>query len=262
MWGGRLVHRWIVRTGLGLFAALTLAAAGCSADPGGTANEVTAADPGFVLAASTDALEQEPYQVEMTMGDLMTAAGFVDPMAEATSLEVSIGAEGIQMTVEAIVIGDDIWTNLGDLDAMLGVETEWMHIDQARLGDEGVFGLAPDQLDVAGAAEMLKGLDTVEQVDAHTFEGEIDLAESAPTAYRDQLLEALGEGSTTVEFVATVDDQGRLTHLVITLPPHPDLPADQLEMRYFDFGTPVEIAPPPADQVSELPAEFYDMFPR
>jgi hypothetical protein len=248
------MHRPIVRTGLGLFAALTLAVTGCAVDP----TEI--ADPRLALAASTETLEQESFRFEMTMGDSMNATGAVDPAAETGTVAMSIAAGGMEMDFETIIVGTEMWTNLGELGGLVGVETDWLHIDQTRLGEDGFAGVEPGELDLVGAAEMLKGLGTVEQVDANTFRGEIEVTRGESTVFADEMLKALGEDSITLDFVATVDDQDRLTELVVELPPIPQLPAKELELRYFDFGSPVEVSPPPADQVTELPEAFYDMF--
>jgi hypothetical protein len=246
------MQRGIVRTGLGLFAGLTLAVTGCAADP--------VEDPGLVLAASTETLAQESFRFELTAGELMSASGAVDPAADAGSVTMSLAFGGMAMDVEAVVLGTEMWANLGAFGGLLGVGEPWLHIDQSRLGESGFAGVEPEELDLVGAAELLKGLGTVEQIDEYTFRGEIELARGSSTVFADELLKALGEESVTLEFTATVDDEGRLTRLVVDLPPTPQVPAEELELRYFDFGAPVEVSPPPADQVTELPEAFYDMF--
>jgi len=237
----------------GLLAGLALAVTGCAGD-------APAEDPSLVLAASTQTLEEESFRFEMAAGDLMNATGAVDPAADAGSVTLSLAHGGMAMDVEAIVLGTEMWTNLGELGGLLGVEAQWLHIDQSRLGEDGFAGIEPEQLDLVGAAELLKSLGTVEQVDEHTFRGEIEVVPGASTVFADQLLEALGEESLTLEFVATVDDQDRLTELVVDLPRNEQVPAERLELRYFDFGSPVDISPPPADEVTEMPEAFYDMF--
>jgi hypothetical protein len=242
---------------LGVLAAVTLAVAGCAADPVETAS---LADPALVLSASTETLEQESFQFELTVGDLMSAAGAVDPAAESGSVTMNLSSGGVTMDVETIVIGTEMWTNLGQLGGLLGAEAEWLHIDQTRLGEDGFAGVEPGELDLVGAAEMLKDLGTVEQVDAHTFRGQIHLTQGELTAFTGELLEQLREDSITLDFVATVDDQQRLIRLVVDLSRTRDAPAQELELRYFDFGAPVEVSPPPADQVTEMPESFYEMF--
>lgn len=259
------MHRLIGRTGA-LFAALTLAVAGCATDTedptADGANGAPDADPAVVLASSADNLAQEPFRFEMTMGSLLTADGAMDPTAGTASVTMTIVAEGTEMNMEIIATEADMWANLGEIGAMLGAETEWMHMDLTRLGGEGFMGMKPGETDLAGTAEMLEGLGTVERVDDHTFEGVIDVTKGSSGLFDEEMISSLGEEATTLDFTATVDDQERLTHMEIALPPMPDLPedADSIEIRYFDFGEPVEVTPPSEDEVSEMPAEFYEMF--
>jgi hypothetical protein len=243
-----------------LLAGLALVVAGCAGDVSQTAGERTADEPGVVLAASTQTLEEESFRFEMTAGDLISADGAVDPATDAGTVTVTLAQDGMAMDFESIVVGTEMWTNLGDLGGLLGVDSPWLHIDQTRLGEEGFAGIEPAQLDLVGAAELLRSLGNVEQVDEHTFRGEIEVAPGESTNFADRLLEELEVESLTLEFVATVDDQDRLTTLVVDLPRTERIPAEQLELRYFDFGAPVEVSPPPADQVTELPEAFYDMF--
>jgi hypothetical protein len=238
---------------LGLLAGLTFVLAGCAAAP------PVVDDPRLVLVGSTQRLEQESFRFGMSAPGLLTATGAVDPATPAGTVTISLTHGGASMDFETIVVGTEMWTNLGGLGGLLGAEGQWLHIDRSRLGEDGFAGVEPEQLDLVGAAELLKSLGTVEQIDEHTFRGEIEVTGES-TGFADQLLEQLGTESVTCEFVATVDDQDRLTELVVDLPRTDQAPAERLELRYFDFGAPVEVDPPPAAEVTEMPEAFYDMF--
>jgi hypothetical protein len=264
-----IVHRLIRGTGLGVLLTLALAVTGCAGEGGGPDagaapgnDQVAEADAKLALASSADALAQESFKLEMTMGELMTATGAMDPAAGTGNVAMTILAEGVEMNLEVIFIGTDMWTNLGELGALLGAQAEWMHIDQGKLPEGGFMGVQPGKTDLANAAEMLQGLGEVERVDDHTYRGEIDVTKGDSSLFDEEMVAAIGEQATTLPFTATLDDQGRLTHLVIDLPPQPDFPAESMDLRYFDFGAPVEVTPPPAGEVSEMPAEFYQMFQR
>jgi hypothetical protein len=254
------MRRWMTR-GL-VLAAIVSATTACTADTdaGGTSRSAQAlGDPAVVLAASTEVLAEESYRFEVTMAPLMSATGAVDPAAAAANVTVSVSADGVTHEVAARLAGEDVWVSLGEMNGLLGIETAWMHIDQSRLGERGLAGLQPGELDLVGAAELLRDLGNVEQIDADTFRGEITLTRGAAPPLADQALEALGEQSVTLQFEATVDDQRRLTRLVIEYPAGAESPVRELELRFFDFGSPVEVTPPPADQVTEMPAGFYRM---
>lgn len=238
-----------------LLAGLALAVTGC-AGPAPLAAE----DPSLVLAGSTRTLADESFRFELAAGELMSATGAVDPAADAGTVTVTLADGGAAIDLDVVVVGSDMWTNLGSVGGLLGMEGQWLHIDQRRLGGEGFAGVAPDQLDLVGAAELLKSLGPVEQVDQDTFRGEIEVAPGESTGLAGRLLAELGVESLTCEFVATVDGQDRLTELVVDLPSGEGFPAQRLELRYFDFGAPVAVSPPPADQVTEMPEAFYEMF--
>jgi hypothetical protein len=251
------MRRWMTG-GLAIAAVATLTA--CTAEAGGVGRSAQAVgDPAVVLAGSTEVLSEESYRFEVTMSPRMSATGAVDPAAPAGEVTVSVTADGTAHEIEVRFVGDDMWVSPGELGGLLGIETAWMHVDQSRLGERGFAGLRPGELDLVGAAEMLRGLGNVEQIDDNTFRGEITLTRGEAPPLADQALRALGEQSITLQFEATVDDQERLTRLVIEYPAAAEYPARQLEVRYFDFGSPVAVTPPPADQVTELPAEFYRM---
>lgn len=260
------MHRLIGRTALGLFAAAALAMASCGGDtedPAGPGTETGApdGDAALVLAASADHLAQETFAFESSMGQLMSMSGAMNPADRTGEMSMTIASQGMEMAMEIVIAEPDIWLNLGEMGAALGVETTWMHMDTTRLPD-GFLGSQEAAGDLNGAAELLKGLGPVTRVDEHTFQGEIDVTAGDSAVFDEQTLNLLGDEATSLEFTATVDDQDRLTHLEIAMPPVPDLPpgTDSLDIRYFDFGTPVEVSPPPADQVSELPEELYQMF--
>lgn len=245
----------------GAAAALALAAAGCGGDGDGDGG--ADADPTLQLASSAEALGEGPFKIEMNMGEMMTADGAVDPAAGSSEITMSLGDATMDMEIRVISTENDIWMNMGEMTAMLGVETEWMHLDLSRLGPEGFMGVEPGASDPGNAAEMLEAMSDVEQVDDTTFEGVIDLTESAPGSFSDEAIAQLGEDAAEVAFTASVDDQGRISTIEIDMPEMPDLPAgampDSLEVRYYDYGTPAEITPPPDDAVSPLPDEMYEM---
>lgn len=246
------------RSALGLFTALTLATAACGSDSGGGdggagQGQEQEQDPTTLLTSSVDALNEETFKIEMTMGDLLNGTGQVDAPNGAAQMAISSSAEGQALDIEMILTPSDMWMSLGDLGAMMGVETPWMHVDLSQLGEDGFMGLKPGETDFAQTTQLLQAITEVEQVDDVTFQGEIDPSK-AEEGMIDQ--EMLGDAA-TVPFTATLDDQGRLTQIALDLPDMEGMP-DSMVVRYYDFGQPVEIGPPPAEEVSEMPPELYD----
>jgi hypothetical protein len=269
---GPALKRTLGKAGLAAAAALTLAVTGCGLmdsgtngeDPpaGAVAGEEEPADPALLLTSSAAALEQESLRFEMTMGDMMTMTGAADPAAEAAEMSMTVAVDEMVMEMQFIVIGTDTWMNMGELGAFFGATTPWMLVDLSRI-DTDALGFQPEATDPVGASDMLQGLGEVEQVDDRTFEGVIDLTVAPGHVIDDDMLAIMGEDAATMAFTATIDDQDRLSHMTIFLPDVPELAElniEAIEMRFFDYGAPVEITPPPADQVSEMPDEFYQMF--
>src|SRR5690606_40994765 len=98
------------------------------------------------------------------------------------------------------------------------------------------------------------------KVDDHTFEGEIDplagftvtLGDLTPPKF------AIDEFPFTFTFTAVLDD-GQLTRLHLTVVT-PSGVSGTIEVRYLDHGVPVDIPPPPDEEVSDMPAEVFEWF--
>ena len=263
------MRRTLAKAGLAAAAALTLALTGCDLLDGGAdgedstdgavAGQEEADDPALVLTSSAAALGQESLRFEMTMGDMMTMTGAVDPTAEAAEMAMNMTVEGVSMEMQFIVIGTDTWMNMGELGAFFGATTPWMLVDLSRM-DSDALGFKPEASDPVGAEEMLQGLGEVERVDDRTFEGVIDLTVASGNLIDDDMVALMGEQASTMTFTATIDDQDRLSQMTIVVPELAELDVDAIEVRYFDYGAPIEITPPPADQVSEMADDFYQMF--
>src|SRR5690606_13193554 len=132
----------------------------------------------------------------------------------------------------------------------------WMHLDLARLGDKGIMGFQPGQSDPANAADMLAGFENVEQVDARTFRGELNLSEVDGSSVAD----ALDEPTGVVPMTVALDSEGRLESITMEIPETDDMPAQTVRIRYFDYGTDVSINPPSEDEVAPAPDLIYGMF--
>lgn len=266
-------HRLIGRAGLALFAGLALAVAGCAdnSDNGGTsgppaspASPDTPADSvTFDLASSADVFSQDSFKFDLVLGDFMTATGAADPAVGASTVTMDMAMPGMPAaTMEMITTESDAWLNMGAMAAALGGGAgDWLHLDLDLLGSQGLMGIQPDRSDPAGAAALLENLGEVTQVDDHTFEGTVDLTQVEGSALaNEQTLSQLGAEASKLPFTARIDDQGRLVSFVMEIPAIDGAPAQTLEVTYHDFGAPVDVTPPPADQVTEAPDVFYGMF--
>jgi len=255
-------NRTLRKAGVGLVAALALMVSGCSDDtePKATDSAPTAPDsaPELSLLGAADALSGTSFKFEMELGDMMSGSGAVDPNTNmgTMTLTVSEPTSGQTVDMEIIFSDSDLWMNYGSMGAMLGASAPWMHLDLARLGDKGIMGFQPGQSDPADAADMLAGFENVEQVDARTFRGELNLSEVDGSSVAD----ALDEPTGVVPMTVALDSEGRLESITMEIPETDDMPAQTVRIRYFDYGTDVSINPPSEDEVAPAPDLIYGMF--
>ena len=65
-------------------------------------------------------------------------------------------------------------------------------------------------------------------------------------------IQGYGNAAVNVPFTAGLDDQGRLSTLTINLPQ-----GKPLEVRYSDYGSPVNVSRPVASEITEAPDSLY-----
>jgi hypothetical protein len=238
-----------------------LATAGCNVTNGG-ADDIAATDRTVVsehadepdaateLRTAAASFATETVRFEATMGEVMSMSGEVDPAAEAGRVTMTSGMMGADMAMEMIFIGDTIWLSIPAITAMFGIEEPWLRLDRSSLDNDDILGIRPGQSDVVGVTEMLVSLGEVERVDDRTYRGTIDVSGmSGGAAINDEFLAAADED---LEFTAVLDAQGRLSEMTVQMPTIPMIGDATLHTRFFDYGAPLQISPPPDDQVGEM----------
>lgn len=114
---------------------------------------------------------------------------------------------------------------------------------------------------MSGAATIVESVEEpLDGVRTMRYRARIDLNQAAAQVTDPWLKEnvqrllalARSTGSSTMDYVLWLDEQNRLQRFLVEQP----LPAGQgtvrTEARYHDWGMPVDIQPPPADQVAEI----------
>jgi hypothetical protein len=114
---------------------------------------------------------------------------------------------------------------------------------------------------MSGAATIVESVEEpLDGVRTMRYRARIDLNQAAAQVTDPWLKEnvqrllalARATGSSTMDYVLWLDERNRLQRFLVEQP----LPAGQgtvrTEARYHDWGTPVDIQPPPADQVAEI----------
>lgn len=212
----------------------------------------------------------------------ITAEGVVDLQGQRASMTMDLGEATAQSgmgSMEMINDGTIVYMKLSNAE-QLGLPTPWLKMDLEQMeGMQGMGELQQLNNDPAKSMEMLRGVSgDVEEVGTEEIRGEptthyratMDLekaAEQAPDEARATIRYQIDQlGTSTVPVDVWIDEEGRLRRQTFDM----DLSniegagvegapqAMRMEMELFDFGTEVEIEPPPEDQVTDF-AELQGM---
>ena len=183
--------------------------------------------------------------------------------------------------IQLVVDGTTLYFHLGQLQDLLGVDTEWMTMDLEQLTDAQGFDLS--QLQVGAATdptEVLEALqgasDDIEELGTEEIRGEetthyratIDLRKAAEeqgldATETDELLD--GFGADTLPIDVWIDDAGRARRLQFegqTGDGEQEISAD-VTVDLYDYGTDARVEVPAADEVTDVTEqllEFADAF--
>lgn len=237
-----------------LAALVTLSAAACKNDPAalntGSSSAPPAAadtpqknaDPTAALGLAVQKTNEQSFRMKMTMAPEMTMETTVDPVAKKSHGTMEMKSEGFSMTSETILIGDDIYVKTEG--PIVGSDGKWMHMSLKGLADKMNM---TQQMD---PTSFLKNAKNVTQVDANTYTGELDLSDYT-----------WGPGETTkspqlgsIPFTLTLDGDGRMAKLQMEMKNVAGDGKDRtMVLEVSDYGVPVEVSAPPADQVEDGP---------
>lgn len=214
--------------------------------------------------ASTGLQAEGRYDYEKEQGTLsldlsalgLVAQGPVDPNALPSKVEIVLTPKIFYMKIpeEALALAD--------------YPKPWVKIDlEAQAAEAGVTATGLEQLGgndptatltlLGGAVDMEKvGEDKVQGVATTRYKGGIDPEKAvaeAPEDKRDELratVESLG-GLDRLPVEVWVDGEGRVRRILSTAEAGTGAKA-AVTVEYFDFGVPVEVQIPPADQVADI----------
>jgi hypothetical protein len=247
--------------------AVLIALAGCgqAADsaaagtPAAAAPTTTApADPVARLKAATKEIEAGNYRFEFKGGPL-SGKGYVHKPTNGTKLDMVYDDPHVKISAELWVVDSATVVRLTRDGQAVGGGGKWVKLDLAnsKAKESELLGyIAP--VDVPGAGQILAtATDVVEKNGALT--GMVDLAKPEGVPSIDQnLLDAISRSVHRVPFSATLDDQGRLTKLVLDLVGPSGGNLSTLDFAYTDYGNVTPDAAPPAAETMDAPADFYD----
>ena len=243
-----------------LTATLAFAATGCdndvaapSASQPATAGTASfgAADPAAVSALSAAAaqLATSSFKVTATSGAGFTLTGAIDPPNGNGTTELTASGPNAEINVKTLLLGQDLYVQVPGI-TRAGT---WTHLDVSRLPAGANVGLRPGQIDPVNTAQLLASSTDVHATGGNSYAGTLDLSRAAGVAGLDQVtIQGYGNAAVNVPFTAGLDDQGRLSTLTINLPQ-----GKPLEVRYSDYGSPVNVSRPVASEITEAPDSLH-----
>lgn len=236
-------------TSIALAGLLSLCLTACgnstdsSAGAGGATTAATTApvDAKAALAASTKELTAGNYALAVKTPDL-TVTGSVHAPSKSGALKMDITSEGSTFTMELIGLTTDRWVRVSSRDPQLqaalgGDGKVWSHVDSSKIKEGGGLDIDVTNADLLGLDALVKGATTVKG-DAKNMTGTIDATkvEAEDALLDSEDIKAMGTAAATLPFTATLDDQGRLTTLVIDAPKAGDTPAGKWSYTISGYG--------------------------
>jgi hypothetical protein len=184
--------------------------------------------------------------------------GAVDPAAPASTAKMSVALDGTnQLTFESITAGGTFYVKITGLPSTGGTDLSkyWMKADPTKItGDLGVLS-AKDPVDVS---KIVANAASVQSADGTLYTGTVDLTqESLGVMYDADLAKELGDKAKAVPFSASVDAQGYLNSIKVSVPAYGSEPAADTTITLSDFGRPVTATAPTGAQVITMPDAMY-----
>lgn len=245
------------------------------ANPAKPAVKVTSAD--LVSAAqATKQIDSARFDMTFSMDDTADMAismkGAFDNKAKTATMTMASDVAGGSFEYEMRMIDDAVYMKMGDLGGFFQMPEgkSWIKIpaegDAAMGAMSGSQAFEPTELltqleSVTGSVETL-GTETLDGVKTTHYKATLDssdVAAMADKAMTNSMLDGAGdlEGDlgeamkdVTIPLEIWIGDDGYVHQFRLTIEGTDFMPGDMvMTMRFFDFGTKVDVVAPPADQV-------------
>ena len=189
------------------------------------------------------------------------------PASQQAGVSAILGSGKMQIVTD----GGDVYLQLGNLSTLLGATTgqSWLKISAGSDAASAVGAPLGDGteilklLDQAGGVETV-GTEQVRGVDTTHYRGNLDLASALAEASADERAKAESElgnvgidpSSASIPVDVWIGNDGLVRRVQVGVSGLEGAKASgaggTLTMEFFDFGQPVSIAIPPADQVFQV----------
>ena len=252
-----------------VLAGITLVASGCTTTPGSAGPSGSARPATQVLTDAIAKTKGQSFTYTLTSGTQVTADGAQDVAAGNGSRNVTFTdpASGLVLKANLVMVSGGLYAkvDLGAAAALVpglaGANNKFLTLDPKKVNPNGLAaGLLPTA-DTVTPDSYLGGVVTANSVSATQVTGTTDLSKSAPKLIPATSIAKLDATSKVVPFTATLDDQGRITKVVLSLPKIEALPAADLTVNYAGYGSTVQITAPAAADTVPAPDLIYSFLP-
>ncbi|MEV6597330.1 hypothetical protein AB0M36_10755 [Actinoplanes sp. NPDC051346] len=247
------------------------------------------ADPKAALAASTAGLKAGNYSFTASLPGDTSAKGTVHTPSKSASLDLDTVDEGTKGKIQFRITDPDRYvkiafdmgeatkqmqslSELGDdpqsakivegLKSMIELFSgkQWLKMDMSKVTSKD-FKIGIEDPDLTGAAGLFAAATTAERKGS-AITGTLDATQVKDDAHllgTSVFAGADPAQAKAIPYEATLDDDGRLTKLVLDLPKTTDAPAGKLTMEVNGYGAATKQEAPPAAETKDMPEASYDM---
>ncbi|WP_433216578.1 hypothetical protein ACQP00_08065 [Dactylosporangium sp. CS-047395] len=241
---------------------LVLAGCGGGADQDRSTSAAASADPAVkagkdALAAAAKSLQTVAYGYTMKI-DNGTVTGVVDPAGKRQARLDSV-ASGVKFSLEGIVLGGGERYFRTSIPAAGVSAKKWYRFDRTKVTHTEIIGLFETN-DPTSSQDFAARVGQARLEDGGKIIGTYDLTRGGDLGLADQAgLATLGERAKAVPFVVTLDAQGRLASVRVTVPAYGSTAERTLAVDYRDQGKPVQVTVPKAADVAPANAAVYNL---
>jgi hypothetical protein len=243
--------------------ALVLALASCGGSGGGNAAKPTNAIEAAALKTSQAGSVRADFTISSSSGVSGTGSGvFNSGKDRSGQLTLNITADGQQVPVDTVLVGDTIYLRSPLITQRLPGGKPWVKLDLQKAANVDLSALLSANPTPGGALAYLQGASAIKKLGSARVQGVptthyrvvVDLQQAADRASGDdrraleQAIKAAGTATLPVE--VWVDSQGYVRKLEYRSQASGQ--STDLTMEMHDFGSPVPITPPATNQVVDL----------
>ncbi|WP_433614187.1 hypothetical protein ACQP2P_07550 [Dactylosporangium sp. CA-139114] len=242
-----------------VLVALVVGGCGAGGEQPGSTSAAASTDPAGkdALVVAVKALQGTTYGYTMKI-DNGTVTGVVDPTGKRQARLDSV-ASGVKFSLEGIVLGGGERYFRTSIPAAGVSAKKWYRFDRTKVTRTEIIGLFETK-DPTSSQDFVSRVAQARLEAGGKITGTYDLTRGGDLGLADQAgLAALGDRAKAVPFVVTLDAQGRLASVLVTVPAYAGAAERTLTVDYRDQGKPAQVTAPKAAEVAPANAAVYNL---